>query len=221
MSIIDTVFKYKKAVQKKLLGYGFIKEGESLVYRTHICDNNMLLTVTVDKEVRAQVCDAETGEPYTLHLVEGAAGEFVGRVRGDYVCVLEDIAGACFEKQVFCSAYAAAIIEYARQKYGSEAEFLWADTPDCAVLRRNDTGKWYAAIMVIPYRKLGVEREGAVEIIDMKMDTAELEKAVDGKTYFLGWHMNKKHWVTMLLDGSAPYSELVCRLDASYALAVK
>lgn len=221
--LTDGIFKYKRAVLSKLPDYGFEAEEGDYVYRAQICDNQMRLTVRINArgEVETEVFDTETEEPYTLFLVDGAVGEFVGKVRSDYTGVLEDIAEKCFEREVFKGAHTAPLIEYVRERYGDELEFLWEKTPDCAVWRRKDNRKWYAAILTIRYEKLGIEREGTVEIIDMRMEPTELEKAVDNKAYFRGYHMNKKHWVTMLLDGSAPYDELVRRLDESYELAKK
>lgn len=222
MDIIRSVFKFKRADADKLKSYGFARQGENLVYRTLICDT-MRLTVAVDKDgsVTTEVWDTETEEPYTLFLVDGAAGEFVGRVREEYAKVLEDIADKCFETQIFKCEYTAKIIEYARKTYGDEVEYLWEKFPDNAVLRRKDTKKWYAAILTVPYSKFGIEREGTVEVIDMRMDPDELERTVDNRTYFRGWHMNKKRWVTMLLDGSAPLEEIIQRLNESYKSAVK
>jgi len=36
-----------------------------------------------------------------------------------------------------------------------------------------------------------------------------------------GYHMNKKHWNTVLLDGSIPVGELRRMIDHSYALVVR
>jgi len=36
-----------------------------------------------------------------------------------------------------------------------------------------------------------------------------------------GYHMNKKHWNTVLLDGSVPSKEVERQIDKSYALVVK
>ena len=36
-----------------------------------------------------------------------------------------------------------------------------------------------------------------------------------------GYHMNKKHWNTVLLDGSIPRGELERMVDHSYGLVVK
>lgn len=222
MDIIKSVFKFKRVDADKLISYGFKEEVGKLVHRTLICDN-LRLTVAVDKDgsVTTEVWDTEIDEPYTLFLVDGAEGEFVGRVRAEYTRVLEDIAKKCFETQIFSSENTAKIIEYARATYGDEVEYLWEKFPDNGVLRRKDTKKWYAAILTVPYNKFGIEREGTVEVIDMRMDPDELERTVDNLTYFRGWHMNKKRWFTMLLDGSAPLEEIIQRLNESYKLAKK
>ncbi|HMB91985.1 MAG TPA: MmcQ/YjbR family DNA-binding protein, partial [Rhodothermales bacterium] len=36
-----------------------------------------------------------------------------------------------------------------------------------------------------------------------------------------GYHMNKKHWNTVTLDGSVPGDEIRTMIDASYALVVQ
>ena len=36
-----------------------------------------------------------------------------------------------------------------------------------------------------------------------------------------GYHMNKKHWNTIILDGSVPLCEMERMIDRSYALVVK
>ncbi len=36
-----------------------------------------------------------------------------------------------------------------------------------------------------------------------------------------GYHMNKRHWNTVVLDGSVPEAEFRAMIDASYALVVK
>ena len=219
MDIINSVFKFKKASGDKLKKFGFAEEGGKLVYRTVICDSLRLTVAVIDGEIKTEVWDTESEEPYTLFLVDGASGEFVGKVREEYTRVLEEIAENCFKTQVFKCENTYKIIEYARDKFGDSEEYLWEKFPDNAVLRRGDTKKWYAAILTAQYCKLGIDREGTVEIIDMRINPEELDKIADNKTYFRGWHMNKKSWLTMLLDGSAPLDEIIKRLNESYNLA--
>ena len=61
--------------------------------------------------------------------------------------------------------------------------------------------------------------EGAVEIIDLRIKPEDVEALLDGKKYFPGYHMNKRHWYTICLDGSVPIEEIFCRVDESFALA--
>ena len=53
------------------------------------------------------------------------------------------------------------------------------------------------------------------------MRPEEIEKRVDGKKYFAGYHMNKKHWITLCLDGSSELYEILWLIDERYVLADK
>ena len=70
-------------------------------------------------------------------------------------------------------------------------------------------------------KRLGIGEEGEAEAIDLHMRPEEHECTVDGKRILRGYHMNKKHWITVLTDGSTPPEEIFRLIDASYALAVK
>lgn len=49
----------------------------------------------------------------------------------------------------------------------------------------------------------------------------QLEETIDNKRYFSGYHMNKKNWYTICLDGSIDNDEIFKRIDISYELAKK
>ncbi|MDR3176713.1 MAG: MmcQ/YjbR family DNA-binding protein [Desulfovibrio sp.] len=55
----------------------------------------------------------------------------------------------------------------------------------------------------------------------MRIKPEEIDTLIDGKRYFPGYHMNKKHWFTICLDGSVSTEEIFCRIDESFALARK
>ena len=216
------VFKSKSPDFEKLVQFGFTHDGDVYLYSTKILKNQFELQISVispSGEVNTKLTDLTTGDLYTLHLVDAAGGAFVGAVRAEYERVLSDIAEKCFYKDVFKSAAAHGVIKYAKQKYGDELEFLWERFPDNAVLRRSDTDKWYAALLVVSKRKLGLDSDEIVDIIDLRIDPQVLPTLVDGKKYFAGYHMNKKNWVTICLDGSVPLEEILDWLDKSYNLA--
>lgn len=215
------IFKNKTADFEKLGKYGFEKTEDSFVYSTEIVDNQFRMTVKIAEngEIETELFDLEAEEVYTLHIVAEASGEFVGKVRSEYEKVLNGIAENCFETNIFRGNCTRKVIEYAREKYGDELEFLWERYPDAAVLRRKDNKKWYALFMTIPKNKLGLDGGELVEIIDLRFNTDELAKKVDGERYFFGYHMNKKHWITILLDGSVSIEEILSFLDESYKFA--
>ncbi|MCL2658221.1 MAG: MmcQ/YjbR family DNA-binding protein [Betaproteobacteria bacterium] len=165
--------------------------------------------------------DSASKEHYVLHRVPDAQGAFVGKVREEYEGVLTRIAAACFEPDVFKSEAAKQVIQYVREKYQDELQFLWQRFPNNAIFRRQDNEKWYAALLVLQKSKLGLDEEGLVDIIDLRIRPEELDDLVDGKKYFPGYHMNKTHWFTMCLDGSVPIEEIFRRIDESFALATK
>ncbi len=217
------MFEDKKTDFDKLLNYGFKKNQGKYVYKTKLLDGEFFLTIYVTDETRVttEVVEVSTGELYTLHLIKGANGSFVGKIREEYETVLQDIENKCFYKDVFKSPYTKQVIEFVRKEYGDEPEYLWEKFPDNAVLRRKDTSKWYAAILTVKKEKLGLEGSEKVEVIDLRMNPQEQALLVDNKTYFAGYHMNKKHWLTIILDGSVGLEEIYTRIRTSYSLAVK
>ncbi|MCL2644867.1 MAG: MmcQ/YjbR family DNA-binding protein, partial [Betaproteobacteria bacterium] len=156
-----------------------------------------------------------------LHRTSVACGSFVGRVRNDYENVLREIAEKCFELDVFKSDDARKVIQYVRDTYHDELEFLWPRFSDNAILRRKDTGKWYAALLLLSRKKLGLDSDEVIDVLDLRIKPEEVKAVVDGKKYFPGYHMNKKHWFTICLDGSVQIDEIFSRIDESYTLAVK
>ena len=219
----QTYFKYRKMNVQKLLFYGFSEASSGYFYSTVLLDGQFLMTIDVTQSgaVSTKVVDIASEEEYVLHRAPGACGVFVGMVRDAYETVLQDISKQCFDPDVFKSEQARQLIQYVRKAYGDELEFLWQKFPDNAVWRRKDTAKWYASLLTVSKSKLGIDSKEKVEILDLSIEPNELDTLIDNQRYFPGYHMNKKHWYTILLDGSVPLEELQARIDASYQLAIK
>lgn len=219
----EITFKNRKLNIEKLLSFGFEKTDGGYIYHTDFVDGQMKMTVQIDKDgkIFAEVIDNESGEEYVLHRVVGAAGSFVGKVRAEYELVLEEISAKCFDTEVFKSQQAKEIIAYVKDKYGDEIEYLWQKFPDNAVVRRKDSKKWYVAILTVSRRKLGFDSDQTVEILDLRIGPEEMQTTVDNIKYFPGYHMNKKHWITICLDNTVPTKEIYARIDNSYNLALK
>ena len=112
-----------------------------------------------------------------------------------------------------------AVVKYAERKYGTRLEFLWND--DNSVMRRRDNAKWYLAILPVQRNKIGLDGEGKIEIIDLRAPKEELPKLLDGVNYLPAYHMNKKSWFTIPLDGRVSAEIIFALIDMSYELAKK
>ena len=217
---LQQIFSNRRADPEKLKTYGFRETDGAYLYEQPILDGAFTLRVRVCADgADACLIDAATDEPYTLFLVEDAQGSFIGEVRAAYCDALSAVAEACFAKTVFQSGYSESVIEYARNTYGDELEFLWEKFPKNAILRRKDNRKWYAALLTISKSKLGAFPDEEIEVLDLRAAPEAIPDMVDGKRVFAGYHMNKKHWITLPLDGTLPAEEICAMLDTSYALA--
>lgn len=219
--MIDEIFKYKSANFEKLKLYGFEHKDDFFVFEKDILSGEFLMQVFVstDGKVSTKVIDKSVGEEYVLHKLKTAVGEFVGSVRSEYDSVLADICEKCFDDDVFKSKQAKEIVDFAQKHYGAHLEFLWKNAPDIAVLRRYDTQKWYAVLFVMNKSKLDKKSTDVIDIVDLHISPEKIEKFVDGKNIFAGYHMNKKHWLTVCLDGSVDSGRVLELLQESFDLA--
>ncbi len=204
---------------EELKKYGFAQRGGRFILTKPILGGEFLVTVDVGKTVKTTTVERETGDPYVLHLIPEAQGTFVGQVRAEYFALLEEIAARCFAKCGFRGSLTRDICDEVRRIYGVEPEYLWEKFPEDAVLRRKDTGKWFGALLTVSAKKLGRAEDAVLEILDIRASEEEIAALSDGVRYFPGYHMNKRHWLTVVLDGSVPQMEILMRIAKSYALA--
>ena len=220
--MFEDIFKRKKCNIEKMSAYGFIRKGGKRIYETSIMDDTFKLYVFVAENgaVDTDLIEIETGEPYVLYKTN-ASGTFVGEIRAAIEAILTDIANACYEPSVFKTNQAQMAIEYIRKKYGDELEFLWTKSPDNAVWRRKDSQKWYGVILTVNGRKIGLNIDDMVEIIDLRMKSENRNDILSREHYYPGWHMNKKSWYTLVLDDGIADEEIKLRITESYELAKK
>lgn len=109
------------------------------------------------------------------------------------------------------------IFEYVQKQYGTVPEYLWSKSPDSVVLRHKN-GKWYAVFMTVEKSKLGLEGNDLVDIMDVKCDPEMSSMIIQTYGFLPGYHMNKQHWITILLDGSVSEAKTLDFLDMSYDL---
>lgn len=109
------------------------------------------------------------------------------------------------------------IYEYVKKQYGTVPEYLWKESLESAVLR-HPNGKWYAVLMQVEKSRLGLEGDTKVDILDVKCDADMVGLLTQTYGFLPGYHMNKKYWITMLLDGTVSEAKILDFLDMSYDL---
>lgn len=218
MEEINNLLKNKKINFQKLLEYGFKENNNQYKYKTSLIKEEFDLIVIFSKDGNFdyKVIDIISDEEYILVKVPEANGEYVGKVREKCKEKILDILKKCCEVQVFKSEQTNQVIKYVKEKYGNDPEFLWEKYDDNAVFRHNENKKWYGVILKVSKNKLGLESHERVEILDLKILPEDIEKIVDNEKYFLGYHMNKKHWFTIILDGSVEIEKIYNFIDESY-----
>ena len=108
------------------------------------------------------------------------------------------------------------ITQYIQDTYGTEAEYLWADSPGNAIFRHPASKKWFAAMMRVLPEKLGVTGAEALNVMDIKCSTIMIGSLLSTKGFLPAYHMNKNHWISIILDGSVPDKEITPLLELSY-----
>lgn len=108
------------------------------------------------------------------------------------------------------------IMRYAQDTFGTEAEYLWADAPNYAVLRHDGSRKWYAIIMDVPSNRLGLAGEEPVDVMNVKCSTIMIGSLLSEKGFLPAYHMNKNYWISVLLNGTVPDNQIFPLLELSY-----
>lgn len=113
------------------------------------------------------------------------------------------------------------VFKYVKNKYNTEPEYLWSKHPSYAILRHQENNKWYCAVMNVLNVKLGLEGNGKIDIINVKCEP-ELSYMLRQESGILpAYHMNKEHWITVILDSHMPKKQIYELIDISYVLSKK
>lgn len=220
---VERVFRDRKLCEEKLLPFGCVRVENGFTYRAKLLNGRyrMEFEIHADGSVSVAVCGA-AGEEEIPHPAPERADRLQERaLRREYEEELWHVAECCFEPDFFKEDPAGRLVAHVREAYGDELEFLWRKSPGSAVVRRKDTEKWYAVFLAVPRLKLGGSSGERVEVLNLRVRPGELDGLLDHRSRFPAYHMNKKNWVSLCLDGTVPFEELAARLETSRRLAGK
>lgn len=231
MTIEEGIFKRSKIDTSRLAAYGFHKEGDRFIYSKEIMEGHFVVTVAVSAggSIEGKVYDTEFGGEYDNYRIE-AGGSFAAQVRQEFEEILISIRENCAATYRFMSDQANRIADWVMETYGNAPEFLWEKFPEYGILRNPGSEKWYAAILNIPASKLFDKQANAenselkdkpIDIINLKVDKNKVAELLPKNGYFQAYHMNKKYWVSVMLDETLQDEEIHQLISESYRLTTK
>ena len=169
-----------------------------------------------DQTLTVQLFDTATGEKYALFDMP-SHGAFVASLREEVQKIIDDIKSKCFETNDLKDDF----IAWIKSKFGAEPAYPWPDDAPYSFVFRCPNEKWFALVMRIKYRQLGLTGDENVWVVNMKADQNSIPNLVDHKSIFPAWHMNKKHWITILLTAATDFNKLCELTEKSYELVTR
>ena len=214
----NEIFKRCHVDFNKLVNYGFIKEQDYYIYSTLFMNNSFKVIIKIDLNgnVNSKVIDMDTEEEY-LKIHFDNIGTYTAQIKDEYEKILKDIRKSCFNKDYFLLPQSNRITSYIKNKYGDNPEFLWDKYPGFGVFRNKDSEKWYALIANIKAYKID-SNIGETEIINLKIDSEKLDDLLNKNGFYKAYHMNKKDWITILLNDTVGDDEIISLIDKSWNL---
>lgn len=218
MKFEDEFFKKMKPNYNLLENYGFKKENNIYKYSKVFMNENFKAEIEIDLEgkIIGKIIDLDMDDEYIIFRIESQNGEFVNRVREEYEKILTDIAENCFYHNYFIADQSNRIANAIKKLYGDEPYFAWDSTPGAGVFRNPNNEKWYGLIMNIDKSKIDKTCCGEVEIINLKLDEKEISDLLNKKGFYPCYHMNKKYWITIILDDTISDEKIIELIKKSH-----
>ena len=110
------------------------------------------------------------------------------------------------------------LADYISKTYNIKFDNPFTGDFESAVFRHPDNRKWFAIVMKVRADKLGFPDDNDIDIVNVKVEPDMAEYIADGSSIFPAYHMNKKHWVTLVLGNPVSDEKIKSLLDISYNL---
>ena len=203
---------------KRAIAYGFSMTKAGLELKKELPGVGLYAVfVIAGKSFEVNVFDADTDEEYLpFNVLDNITG-FVTGIREQ----VEDLVQEIKEKCLLNSNMKLRLMEYCERKFGTEPEAPWEDSPDAYTFKTAKRNKWYALFMTIPYKSLGLVAKGTLDVVNIKLPPEKVLDLIDRVHFYPAYHMNKKHWITIVIDKEVDEPLVQQLLDESYGLVEK
>ena len=87
--------------------------------------------------------------------------------------------------------------------YQTQPDYPFNEDFETAVLRHADNSKWFALVMRISRRKLGIDSDEPVDVVNLKLPIEMFGSFDASDGVYPAYHMNKLHWISVLLSDAS------------------
>lgn len=220
MKIEERLFGRSRFVKERLIEYGFRETDSTFLWSSPLRDDLVITVSVIDNSVSVSLVDSAFDEEY-LGFRYRNQGAYASGVSSDVERVLLDIRDYCCVNVNYVSEQANRLDGYMEAVYG-KVDHPFKDDDETGVYRESGSDKWYALLMRIPYRKLdGGDDDAMVDVINLKADPKKLKQLTERDGIFEAYHMNKKNWISVVLDDTLRDEEIILLINDSYDLVQK
>ena len=126
-------------------------------------------------------------------------------------------------RSYFLSTQANRITEAIGKTYNIKPDFPWRKTSaSYGVFRHQDTRKWFALIMDLRRRMVdGSDKAEIVNVINLKIHPGDGEAIRSLPGVYPAYHMNRYHWISVILNDNLTDSDVLEMIEMSYLLTKK
>ena len=210
---IENIFDNYYINEDALIDYGFTKIKESFYLKKDIKDNDFYVKFIITNNIFGVRVFDNNDEEYLPFYIKNAVGSFNVKIKYEVERLIEEVINNCFN----CINIKEELLMYLKKRYNTIPEYPWKKDPASATLK-TQTDKWYGLIMKIPYKYLKIEKEGKIDVLNVKNTPNKINNLIDFKHYFPAYHMNKKYWISILLDSRIELNSVIELLDESYEI---
>ena len=94
------------------------------------------------------------------------------------------------------------LFEYCLSAHSTAPDYPFEGDFETAVLRHTDNRKWYAIVMRVSRCKFGFDDDEVIDVVNLKLPTEMFGSFGASDGVYPAYHMNKLHWVSVLLHDS-------------------
>jgi len=113
-----------------------------------------------------------------------------------------------------------AIFKYVNETYDTVLDYPFKKFPNCVALKHPSNGKWYGLIMNISPNKIGLPGEEEIDILNLKCPPELNGILRNGQNILPGYHMNKEHWISIVLERADSAVDVYHLIEQSFNLTL-